>query len=250
MPGLANLWVPADPQPHRHARPPASKSPIGVKVSGDDLAAIRRRRAEVEQVARSIPGVTSALAERADRRPLHRRADRPPRGGARGDEHRRRANCVVAGAVGGENVTETVEGGRAQILVNLRYPREWRDLRRSAWLNCRSTPAGRQSHARHHRQGDDRRQPRRCSRARTRAALPGWVYVDVRRRDLARWRANFAQRVAAESQSSRRGKASVRSPVRVFSSVPTPGSNSSSRRRCSSSSCFCIDLRARRRGAC
>ncbi len=63
LPGLANIWVP----PIRNRIDMLAtgiKSPIGVKVSGSDLAELDRIAHDVETVARSVPGVSSALAER------------------------------------------------------------------------------------------------------------------------------------------------------------------------------------------
>ncbi|MBN0602652.1 efflux RND transporter permease subunit, partial [Pseudomonas aeruginosa] len=63
LPGLANLWVP----PIRNRIDMLStgiKSPIGIKVSGTNLADIDAIAEQVEVVARTVPGVTSALAER------------------------------------------------------------------------------------------------------------------------------------------------------------------------------------------
>ena len=63
VPGLANIWVP----PIRNRIDMLAtgiKSPIGVKVSGSDLAAIDHIAREVERVAKGVPGVSSALAER------------------------------------------------------------------------------------------------------------------------------------------------------------------------------------------
>ncbi|RAU71184.1 CusA/CzcA family heavy metal efflux RND transporter, partial [Klebsiella pneumoniae] len=63
LPGLANLWVP----PIRNRIDMLStgiKSPIGIKVSGTNLADIDAIAGQIEGVARSVPGVTSALAER------------------------------------------------------------------------------------------------------------------------------------------------------------------------------------------
>ena len=63
VPGLANIWVP----PIRNRIDMLAtgiKSPIWVKVSGSDLAAIDHIAREVERVAKGVPGVSSALAER------------------------------------------------------------------------------------------------------------------------------------------------------------------------------------------
>jgi len=63
VPGLTNLWVP----PIRNRIDMLAtgiKSPIGIKVSGPDLAVLARLGDRIEQVARTVPGVRSALAER------------------------------------------------------------------------------------------------------------------------------------------------------------------------------------------
>ncbi|MFX7945836.1 hypothetical protein ABTK43_19210, partial [Acinetobacter baumannii] len=63
VPGLSNIWVP----PIRNRLDMLAtgiKSPIGVKVSGASLADIDKTAQEIEQVAKAVPGVSSALAER------------------------------------------------------------------------------------------------------------------------------------------------------------------------------------------
>ncbi|MBS0290998.1 MAG: efflux RND transporter permease subunit, partial [Proteobacteria bacterium] len=63
IPGLSNIWIP----PIRNRIDMLAtgiKSPIGVKVTGNDLHMIDRIAAEVEHVAKGIPGVSSSLAER------------------------------------------------------------------------------------------------------------------------------------------------------------------------------------------
>src|SRR3546814_5315087 len=66
VPGLTNVWVP----PIRNRIDMLAtgiKSPIGVKVSGADLAQLDRIAHDIETVAKSVPGVSSALAERLGR---------------------------------------------------------------------------------------------------------------------------------------------------------------------------------------
>ncbi len=180
IPGLSNLWIP----PIRNRVDMLAtgiKSPIGVKVSGPDLAAIERMSLSIEQVARTVPGVSSALAERlTGGRYLDVHIDRTA--AARYGLNVADVQAVVAGAIGGENIGETVEG-LARYPINLRYPREWRDSpQRLAELPL-LTPAGLQitlgSVARL-RLGEG------PPMLRSENARPtGWVYVDVRGRDLA-----------------------------------------------------------------
>jgi Cu(I)/Ag(I) efflux system membrane protein CusA/SilA len=94
-------------------------------VSGADLAAIDRVAAEVEKAAKRVPGVTSALAERlTGGRYIDVEIDRVA--AARYGLNIADVQDIVAGAIGGENVAETVDG-RARFPINLRYGREWRD---------------------------------------------------------------------------------------------------------------------------
>src|SRR5205085_8573689 len=63
VPGLSNIWVP----PIRNRIDMLAtgiKSPVGVKVAGNDLATIDRITGEIERVLKNVPGVSSALAER------------------------------------------------------------------------------------------------------------------------------------------------------------------------------------------
>jgi len=124
VPGLSNIWVP----PIRNRIDMLAtgiKSPIGVKVSGTKLADIDRIAQDVERVAKTVPGVSSVLAERLT-------------GGRYVDVHINReaagryglniadVQSVVSSAVGGETIGETVEG-LARFPINVRYPRELRD---------------------------------------------------------------------------------------------------------------------------
>ena len=124
VPGLSNLWV----SPIRNRIDMLAtgiKSPIGVKVSGQDLAAIDRVALRIEQLAKAVPGVTSALAERlAGGRYIEVQIDRAA--AARQGLNIAELQALISGAVGGENVTELIDG-RARFPVNLRYAREQRD---------------------------------------------------------------------------------------------------------------------------
>jgi len=124
VPGLTNIWVP----PIRNRIDMLAtgiKSPIGVKVSGANIADIDRVARDVERVARGVPGITSALAERlTGGRYIDIDIDRAA--AARYGLNIADVQAIVAGAIGGEAVGETVEG-LARYPINLRYPREIRD---------------------------------------------------------------------------------------------------------------------------
>jgi len=124
VPGLANVWVP----PIRNRIDMLAtgiKSPIGIKLSGEDLAQLERTAVEVERVARQVPGVSSALAERlTGGRYIDVTIDRVA--AARYGLNIADVQQIVAGAIGGANIGRTVEGV-ARYPINVRYPREIRD---------------------------------------------------------------------------------------------------------------------------
>ena len=141
VPGLANVWVP----PIRNRIDMLAtgiKSPIGVKVSGSDLARIDRVAAQVEAVAKKVPGVSSALAERlTGGRYVQVDIDRAIAG--RYGLNIADVQAIVSGAVGGQNVGETVEGV-ARYPINVRYPRELRDSLEGLRALPILTPSGQQ----------------------------------------------------------------------------------------------------------
>ena len=195
VPGLSNLWVP----PIRNRIDMLAtgiKSPIGVKVSGADLAAIDRIAGRIEQVAKTVPGVSSALAERlTGGRYIDLQIDRVA--AARYGLNIADLQALVSGAIGGENVTETVEG-RARFPVNLRFPREWRDTPQRLTDLPLLTPSGQQITL-----GSVARVlisdgPAMLKSENARPS--GWVYVDVRGRDLAAVAKDLRLAVAAEVQ--------------------------------------------------
>jgi Cu(I)/Ag(I) efflux system membrane protein CusA/SilA len=124
VPGLTNVWVP----PIRNRIDMLAtgvKSPIGVKVSGPDLVSIDAAARLIEEAARNVPGVSSAVAERiTGGRYVNVDIDRFA--AARYGLNVEDVQTIVSGAIGGENIGEVVDG-RARYPINLRYPREVRD---------------------------------------------------------------------------------------------------------------------------
>ncbi|GEP01530.1 efflux RND transporter permease subunit [Methylobacterium haplocladii] len=123
FPGVSNAWT----QPIR-ARidmlATGIRTPVGIKVLGTDLTVMEKVAREVEAVVKAVPGTSSAYAERVqggyflditpDREVLGRY------GLTVGD-----VQDVIAMALGGDSVTNTVEG-RERYTVNVRYPRAFR----------------------------------------------------------------------------------------------------------------------------
>jgi Cu(I)/Ag(I) efflux system membrane protein CusA/SilA len=180
VPGLANLWVP----PIRNRIDMLAtgiKSPIGVKISGPDLASIDRLAVRIEQLAKGVPGVSSALAERlTGGRYIDIQIDRTA--AARYGLNIADVQAIVSGAIGGENVSETVEG-RARFPINLRYPREWRDTPQRLIELPVLTPMGQQITLGTVAKVSITDGPPMLKSENARPS--GWVYVDVQGRDLA-----------------------------------------------------------------
>jgi Cu(I)/Ag(I) efflux system membrane protein CusA/SilA len=193
VPGLANLWIP----PIRNRIDMLAtgiKSPIGVKVAGSDLAQIDAVAQAVERVARTVPGVSSALAERlTGGRYIDIDIDRVA--AARYGLNIAEVQDLVAGAIGGMNVGETVEG-LARFPINLRYPREWRDsLSRLRELPI-YTPMGSQITLGTVAQIGISDGP---PMLRSENARPsGWVYIDTRGRDMASLVHDLRQAIAEQ----------------------------------------------------
>jgi len=180
VPGLANIWIP----PIRNRIDMLAtgiKSPIGVKVAGTDLAAIDRAAAQVEAIAKTVPGVSSALAERlTGGRYVDVQIDRAA--AARYGLNIGDVQAVVAGAIGGENIGETVEG-LARFPINLRYPRELRDTPQKLRDLPVLTPMGQQVTLGSVARIELVDGPPMLKSENARPS--GWVYIDVRGRDLA-----------------------------------------------------------------
>lgn len=192
VPGLTNIWIP----PIRNRIDMLAtgiKSPIGVKIAGANLEEIDRVSQQVEAIAKGVPGVSSALAERlVGGRYIDIDIDRQD--AARYGLNIADVQAIVAGAIGGETVGETVEG-LARYPISVRYPREWRDSPQALEQLPILTPRGAQitlgSVARV--RISDGPPMLRSENAR----LSGWVYVDVRGRDIASVVADLRQAVSA-----------------------------------------------------
>ncbi|MCU6435259.1 efflux RND transporter permease subunit [Undibacterium sp. Jales W-56] len=193
VPGLSNIWVP----PIRNRIDMLAtgiKSPVGVKVAGTSLQEIDRITGEIERVIKGVPGVSSALAERLNGgRYVDIHIDRD--GAARYGLNIADVQSIVSSAIGGDNIGETVEGLQ-RFPINVRYPREVRDsvekLRELPVLTERGAQI---------RLGDvatirinDGPPMLKSENAR----LSGWVYVDIRDRDLSSAVHEMQQVVAKE----------------------------------------------------
>ena len=193
LPGLANIWIP----PIRNRIDMLAtgvKSPVGIKVAGSDLSEIDRVTSQIERAVKNIPGVSSALAERlTGGRYIDVRVDRMA--AARYGMNVSDVQSIVAAVIGGENIGETVEGLR-RFPINVRYPRELRDsiekLRQLPVLTERGLQIPLSAVA--SIAVVDGPPMLKSENARP----SGWVYVDIRGRDLRSAVMAMQQAVARE----------------------------------------------------
>jgi Cu(I)/Ag(I) efflux system membrane protein CusA/SilA len=193
VPGLSNIWVP----PIRNRIDMLAtgiKSPVGVKVAGTNLQEIDRIAGGIERAVKQVPGVSSALAERlTGGRYIDVNINRDA--AARYGMNIADVHSIVSAAIGGDNIGETIEGLQ-RFPINVRYPREVRDsvekLRQLPVLTARGAQI---------RLGDvatirinDGPPMLRSENAR----LSGWVYIDIRGRDMSSAVREMQQAVAKE----------------------------------------------------
>ncbi len=195
VPGLSNIWVP----PIRNRIDMLAtgiKSPVGVKVAGPDLVTIDRLAGAIEHALKDVPGVTSALAERLSGGryvDVSIRRDAAARFGLNIAD----VQSVISTAVGGENVGEVVDGLQ-RFPINVRYPREIRDSLEKLRVLPIVTERGQRlvlSDVADIRVTDGPPMLRSEN-----ARLSGWVYVDIRGRDLRSAVQDMQQAVAAKVQ--------------------------------------------------
>ena len=171
----------ADPQPHRHA---GHRHQEPGRRQGRRRRPARRSTAsprEIERAVKDVPGVTVGARRAPDRRALHRRRHRPRRRGALRPQHRRRAGGGLVGrsaARTSARPSKACSAFRSTCAIRARCAIRWRSC-----ASCRSSPSAAR---------------RSCSATSPtiritdgppmlrseNARLSGWVYVDIRGRDL------------------------------------------------------------------
>ncbi|NBC47507.1 MAG: CusA/CzcA family heavy metal efflux RND transporter, partial [Gammaproteobacteria bacterium] len=182
LPGVTNAWVmPIKTRIDMLAT--GIKTPVGVKIAGPDLKEIERIGQAIERAVKPIAGTTSAFSERvAGGRYIEVRPDRlaAARVGLNVDD----INRIVAAAIGGINLTQTVEG-LERYPVNLRFPREQRDSVQELRDLPIVTPTGAQVPLSQVAEVviADGAPMLKSENAR----LNGWTFVDIRGRDLGSW---------------------------------------------------------------
>ena len=190
LPGIPNIWT----QPIKNRIDMLStgvRTPIGVKIFGPDLKEIQKIGEKIEGALRSVPGTRSIVAERTA-------------GGYYVDFKLRRedlaryglsvatAQQIVMSAIGGENITTTVEG-RERYPVNVRYGRDFRGSLQELERVLVPTPSGAQIPM---AQIADLEMVEGPAMIRNEnGQLAGYVYVDMAGRDIGGYVDEAKQRV-------------------------------------------------------
>ncbi len=191
--GLTNAWVmPIKTRIDMLAT--GIKTPVGIKVAGPDLKVIERIGQDLERAIAGVDGTASVYSERvAGGRYVDVDIDRKraSRFGLNIDD----VQDVVRSAVGGMNVTQTIEG-RERYPVNVRYPQSARDSVQKLRLLPIVTPSGARIALADVADVQVVDGPPAIKSENAR--LNGWTYVDIDGRDLGSYVAE-AQRVVAAS---------------------------------------------------
>lgn len=124
FPGLTNAWVmPIKTRIDMLAT--GIKTPVGIKVSGTDLAVIQQIGQQLEQVLADVKGTASVYSERvAGGRYI--KIDIQRRQAAQYGMSIKDVQQIISSAIGGKNIAESVEGDK-RYPINLRYPQHYRD---------------------------------------------------------------------------------------------------------------------------
>jgi Cu(I)/Ag(I) efflux system membrane protein CusA/SilA len=193
LPGVTNAWtMPIKTRIDMLAT--GIKTPVGIKVAGPDLTVLQKLSVEIEGVLKDVPGTLSVYAERVvggnyldfdiDRHEIARY------GLTIGD-----VQDVIQSAIGGMNVTTTIEG-RERYPVNLRYSRELRDSIAALRRVLVPTPSGAHVPLEQLVALEIRKGP--PSIKSENARLNAWIYVDLEGIDVGTYVANAKQVLARE----------------------------------------------------
>lgn len=195
LPSLANSWTPPI-KTRIDMLATGIKTPVGIKVSGPDLSVIQDVGEQIEKVLKEVPGTRSAFSERvAGGRYLTIDINRLA--AARYALDIADIQDVVRTALGGMNITETVEG-LERYPVNLRYPRDVRDSLQHVRELSLVTPTGAQIAL---ADVADIRIEDGPGMIKSENARPnGWIYVDIEGRDLGSYVVDAKSAVEAAVQ--------------------------------------------------
>lgn len=124
LPGVVNAWT-MPIKARIDMLTTGVRTPVGIKIYGDDLKKLEELGLEIERLLQEVPGTQSVYAERASEGyfvDIKLKREEIARYGLSIED----VQMELMAAVGGENITQTIEG-RERYPVNVRYPRELRD---------------------------------------------------------------------------------------------------------------------------
>jgi Cu(I)/Ag(I) efflux system membrane protein CusA/SilA len=190
--GLTNAWVmPIKTRIDMLAT--GIKTPVGIKVAGPDLTVIEEIGRQLERVLEDVPGTASVYSERvAGGRYVDVAIDRER--ASRFGLNISDVQDIIASAVGGMNVTQTVEG-LERYPVNVRYPQRVRDSVQQLRQLPIVTPQGARIALAD--VADVRTVNGPPMIKSENARLNGWTYVDITDRDIGSYVADAQRTVAA-----------------------------------------------------
>ncbi|TMO76314.1 CusA/CzcA family heavy metal efflux RND transporter [Pseudoalteromonas sp. S3785] len=193
LPGLTNAWVmPIKTRIDMLAT--GIKTPVGIKIAGPSLLEIQNIGQQIEQLLKDVPGTASVYSERvATGRYI--KVDINREKAARYNLNIADIQQVVATAIGGSNVTETIEG-QQRYPVNLRYPQRFRASPEDLKLLPIITPSGQ-----HIALGDVAKvfiEDGPTGIKSENARLNGWSLIDIKGSDIGSYVAQ-AQQVLSDN---------------------------------------------------
>lgn len=195
LPGLVNVWV----QPIRNRIDMLAtgiKSPVGIKVTGPDLSVLGAISEQVEALIKTIPGTTSVYAER----PLGGRyidVDINRLAIARYGLNISDIQEMISMAIGGDNISETVEG-LERYPINMRFARDWRNSLQKLRDAPILTPQGATIPLASVAEIKVADGPTMLKSENAR--LSNWIYVDIAGKDLGSYVKQAKKLVAAKIQ--------------------------------------------------
>lgn len=191
FPGLTNAWVmPIKTRTDMLAT--GIKTPVGIKIAGPELTVIQDIGQQIERIIKDVPGTASVYSERvAGGRYI--KVDIKREEAARYGMNIADIQAVVATAVGGMNVSQTVEG-LERYPINVRYPQDYRDSPEQLALLPVITPSGQRISLTD--VADVYVQDGPPGIKSENARLNGWAFIDIEGVDIGRY-VEHAQEVLA-----------------------------------------------------
>ncbi len=179
LPGIVNAWT-MPIKARIDMLTTGVRTPVGIKIYGDDLKKLEEIGMEIENLISNVPGTQSIYAERASQGyfiDFKLKRDEIARYGLSIED----VEMEIMSAIGGENITQTIEG-RERYPVNIRYPREMRDDIEKIRNIYISTPSGFQIPLAHLAEIELKLGPSMIRDENGR--LSSYVYIDVAGRDI------------------------------------------------------------------